>query len=156
MLTTFATQCFGLSALYRGSVFTENDEVYDEFTGSYWSEIQIDVQPRCIFKPAKAADVSVLVLLSRLTQCPFAVKSGGHAAFAGASSIEGGITVALEKLDEITLSCKKDKVRIGPGNRWGEVYERLDKDEVTVPGGRVGTVGTGGLTLGGMFFSFDH
>lgn len=112
----------------------------------------MDVNPRCIFKVSKATDVSVVVLLSRLTQCPFAVKSGGHAAFAGSSSIEGGITVALEKLDEITLSCEKDKVRIGPGNRWGDVYEELDKSEVTVPGGRVATVGTGGLTLGGWSF----
>lgn len=154
----FANQCISLSVLYRGSVFTEKDEAYEEFTSSYWSEIQIDVQPRCIFKPSKATDVSVLVLLSRLTQCPFAVKSGGHAAFGGASSIEGGITVSLEKLDEVTLSCEKDKVRIGPGNRWGDVYERLDKDEVTVTGGRVASVGTGGLTLGGgiSFFSNLH
>ena len=144
--------------VYPGSVFTEDDQEYSKFTDSYWSELQMNVNPRCIFKPAKNVDVSVLVLVSRLTQCPFAVKSGGHAAFDGASSIEGGITVSLEKLNEVTLSCDKDKARIGPGNRWGDVYERLDKDEVTVPGGRVASVGTGGLTLGGgiSFFSNRH
>jgi hypothetical protein len=76
-------------------------------------------------------------LLSRLTQCPFAVKGGGHAAFAGGSSIEGGITIALEKLNEVTLSADKKTAAIGPGNRWLRVYETLEQDGLAVIGGRV-------------------
>jgi hypothetical protein len=95
------------------------------------------------------------VLLSRLTQCPFAFKSGGHAAFAGASNIEGGITVSFEKMKDVKVSCDKHKVKIQPGNTWGQVFEKLEKHEITVTGGRVADVGTGGLTLGGgiSFFS---
>lgn len=110
---------------------------------------QAEVSPYCIFKPAKPTDVSVLVLLSRLTQCPFAVKSGGHAAFAGSSNIEGGITVSLEKLNGITVSADKSTVAIQPGNAWASVYTKLDGLGLTVTGGRVSRVGTGGLTLGG-------
>lgn len=131
-------------------MYTQKEAAYNTFTSGYWSLNQADVDPYCIFKPSKAADVSVLVLLSRLTRCPFAVKSGGHAAFTGASNIEGGITVSLEKLKAINLSKDKKTVVIQPGNDWSDVYIELEKSELTVTGGRVSRVGTGGLTLGGQ------
>lgn len=95
------------------------------------------------------------VLISRLTQCPFAIKSGGHAAFAGASSIDGGITVSLENFNQITPSSDKKSAVIGPGNRWLQVYSTLQKSDIVVIGGRVASIGVGGLTLGGgiSFFS---
>ena len=110
---------------------------YENFTSDYWSAQQNSVDPYCVFKPSSAIKVSAVVLLSRLTQCPFAVKGGGHAAFAGGSSIQGGITVALEKLDEITLSSDKKIAAIGPGNRWGNVYKTLEQYGLEVIGGRV-------------------
>ncbi|KAH6704446.1 FAD binding domain-containing protein [Verticillium dahliae] len=136
----------------------QGEAPYESFTGAYWSENQGEVDPYCIFKPANPSAISVLVLLSRLTQCPFAVKSGGHAAFAGASSIEGGITVSLEKINQVTLSSDKKTVVIGAGNRWSDVYRKLSKSDVTVTGGRVSSVGVGGLSLGGgiSFFSNLH
>lgn len=146
-------KCLTLSLLYdKESVLTKADAAYDVFTSSYWSEIQNEVSPRCVFKPSTTKDVSAAVLLSRLTQCPFAVKSGGHAAFAGGSSAEGGITISLEKLNYVRLSCNKKKVTIGPGNRWADVYRKLDTRDLTVAGGRVSSVGTGGLTLGGELY----
>jgi hypothetical protein len=89
-----------------------------------------------------------MVLVSRLTQCPFAVKGGGHTAFPGASSIEDGITVSLENMNEITLSSNKKTAFIGPGNRWGAVYSKLGEQNLVVIGGRASDVGMG-LVLGG-------
>ncbi|CRK16534.1 hypothetical protein BN1723_011019 [Verticillium longisporum] len=154
-----AAACLSLSVTFgRDSVLSRGEAPYESFTGAYWSENQGEVDPYCIFKPANPSAVSVLVLLSRLTQCPFAVKSGGHAAFAGASSIEGGITVSLEKINQVTLSSDKKTVLIGAGNRWSDVYRKLSKSDVTVTGGRVSSVGVGGLSLGGgiSFFSNLH
>jgi FAD/FMN-containing dehydrogenase len=90
-----------------------------------------------------------MVLLSRLSQCPFAVKSGGHSAFAGAATIEGGITVSFENLKGIKLSSDKKTVAVQPGNTWSDVLATLEKSDVAVVGGRVGDIGVGGLTLGG-------
>jgi FAD/FMN-containing dehydrogenase len=101
-----------------------------------------------VFRPSTAIEVSTVVLLSRLTQCPFAVKGGGHTAFPGASSIEDGITVSLENMTEITLSNDKKTAFIGPGNRWGAVYEKLGQHNLAVMGGRSSDVGLG-LVLGG-------
>lgn len=77
------------------------------------------------------------MLISRLTQCTFAAKSGGHAAFEGASSIQGGITVALEKMKDITLSADKKVASIEPGNLWYDVYTTLEPHNLAVIGGRV-------------------
>ncbi|KAM0279909.1 hypothetical protein ACHAQH_004350 [Verticillium albo-atrum] len=154
-----AAACLSLSVTFgRDSVLSRGEAPYETFTGAYWSENQGEVDPYCIFKPASPSAVSVLVLLSRLTQCPFAVRSGGHAAFAGASSIEGGITVSLEKINHVTLSSDKKTAQIGAGNQWSDVYKKLVKSDVTVSGGRVSSVGVGGLSLGGgiSFFSNLH
>ncbi|KAM0817437.1 putative FAD-binding domain-containing protein [Seiridium cardinale] len=128
---------------------------YQEFVGSYWSQQQIDVHPHCIFIPFAPQDVAVQVLTCQLFACHFSVKSGGHASFAGASSVQSGITVSLERLDEITVSEDRKLVAIGMGNRWGDVYEKLEEYDLTVIGGRDADVGVGGYTLGGgmSFFS---
>jgi FAD/FMN-containing dehydrogenase len=118
-------------------VLLDNTTAYNNFTAAYWSAQQVNVRPYCVFKPSDGSQVSTLVLLSRLTQCPFAVKGGGHAAFAGSSSIEGGITVALERLNEVKLSADKKIASVGPGNRWLNVYKTLEEHGVQVLGGRV-------------------
>jgi FAD/FMN-containing dehydrogenase len=104
---------------------------------TYWSLQQSAVQPYCTFTPTTALEVSTTVLLARLFTCPFAVKSGGHAAFAGASSIEGGITIDLAGLNERKLSDDRKTVAIGSGNRWVDVYDYLTPYELAVVGGRV-------------------
>jgi FAD/FMN-containing dehydrogenase len=125
-----------------------NGSQYDAFTSSYWATQPANVDPYCVYKPAKALDVSTVVLLSRLTQCTFAIKGGGHTSFPGASSIEGGITVSMERMNDITLSSDKKVASIGPGNRWGAVYTKLAEDVLAVIGGRASDVGMG-LVLGG-------
>lgn len=40
-------------------------------------------------------------------------------------------------------------VSVGPGARWGKVYEVIDPYGVGVIGGRIPNVGVGGLILGG-------
>jgi hypothetical protein len=87
--------------------------------------------------------------VSKVTSCPFTVKSGGHAAFAGGSSIQDGILINLAKMNEVTLSADRKTTRVGPGNVWSDVYKVLDPLGVSVVGGREAGVGVGGLTLGG-------
>jgi FAD/FMN-containing dehydrogenase len=118
-------------------LLAEGTSTYDAFTGAYWSAMQAAVTPRCVFKPTSALEVSSVVLLSRLTQCPFAVKGGGHAAYAGASSIDGGITVSMENFKKVQVSSDKTTADVGPGNRWVDVYTALETSGVGVVGGRV-------------------
>ncbi|KAF2111253.1 FAD binding domain-containing protein [Lophiotrema nucula] len=151
-----STACSALKTIFGDAkVVTQNTPAYDAFTNSYWSVQQASVDPYCIFKSSTPLDVSTVVLLARLTQCPFAVRSGGHAAFAGASNIQSGITISLQNLNEVVLSEDKSAAAIGPGNVWYDVYTKLEPKGLAVIGGRVAAIGVGGLTLGGgiSFFS---
>jgi FAD/FMN-containing dehydrogenase len=127
-----------LNILFGGDkVLSVGSPAYDSFTGAYWSAQQGSLDPSCVFKPSKTLDVSTLVLIARLYQCPFAIKGGGHAAWAGASSIEDGITVSMENFKQATVAADKKTVDIGPGLRWVEVYKAVEKDGLSVVGGRV-------------------
>lgn len=132
-----------------------NSSIYDLQESQYWSQQQALTQPACRFSPTSAAQVSLAVLTLRVTKCQFAVKSGGHAAFSGASNIEDGLTIDLVNLDEISVSADQTQTSVGPGNVWYDVYTHLQPKGLTVIGGRVSAIGVGGLTLGGgiSFFS---
>jgi FAD/FMN-containing dehydrogenase len=78
-----------------------------------------------------------------------------HTPFAGAANIQAGITIDLSKFNQVTVASNRQTVDIGPGNRWRNVYSQLDAKNLATSGGRVATVGVGGLTTGGgiSFFS---
>ena len=115
----------------------------------YWSQQQSAILPTCRFSPSNTKEVSAAIKEIGLTNCSFAVKSGGHAAFAGASNIEGGITIDLRNLKTIRISPDRKTTYVGSGNRWSDVYAKLDALGIAVMGGRDGDIGVGGLILGG-------
>ncbi|OJD29127.1 fad binding domain-containing protein [Diplodia corticola] len=147
--------CYALSLRYGGGVAQSGSEGYSGFRDEFWSLQQASQRPSCIFQPSSANEVAVAVQLSRLLQCPFAVKSGGHAAFAGASNIEGGITIDMKAMNHVDLLSTRHLAALGPGAKWFDVYNALEPEGLSVVGGRVSAIGVGGLTLGGgiSFFS---
>ena len=164
-------QCASLNIIFaENSVLSKGSPLYDSFTGAYWSAQQGAVSPSCVFKPTKVSEVSTVVLLARLYQCPFAVKGGGHAEFAGSSSIEDGITISMENFKQVDVATDKKTVDVGPGMRWVDVYTAVEQDGLSVAGGRVSAntdsrlfnadrrqmapVGVSGLILGGGISHF--
>ncbi|OGM43490.1 hypothetical protein ABOM_008048 [Aspergillus bombycis] len=115
---------------------------------SYWSQ-QARLQPACIVRPRSASEVSTIVKTLADKQAQFAVRSGGHTPHAGANNISGGVTIDLSLLSWTRFDAASETVDIGPGGRWRDVYGELDKHGRIVAGGRNGTVGVGGLILGG-------
>ena len=77
------------------------------------------------------------------------MRGGGHGFVQGVSNIEGGVTIDLRGLDEISLSKDKSTVTVGAGQTWGNVFSHLDPHGLSVSGGRHAPVGVGGSTLGG-------
>jgi FAD/FMN-containing dehydrogenase len=110
---------------------------------------QREAKPAVLFQPRSAKEVAVAVILCKEVECKFAVKSGGHAAMKGASSADGGVTIDLKFLNNITLNDDKTVASIGAGNKWGNIFTELAKHDLAVAGGRAGDVGVGGYTLGG-------
>lgn len=123
--------------------------IYNQQQSRYWSSQQAETQPVCRVSPSNAVEVAVTLLVTTFLQCPFAVKSGGHAAFEGASNIQGGVTIDLVNLKQVQVSADQSLTHVGAGNRWLDVYSKLDLQHLSVVGGRVADIGVGGLTLGG-------
>lgn len=102
--------------------------------------------PACIVSPQNTQDVSTVVktlvqLHEEGQSCLFAIRSGGHTSWAGASNIQGGPVIDLRSLNAIQLSSDKGEVEIGVGASWGDVYEILDPLGLSVNGGRASTPG---------------
>lgn len=85
--------------------------------------------------------------------CPFAIRSGGHTPFPDNNIGAPGITIDLSRLNAVSLSNTTTgyTASVGPGARWGDVYNYLTPKGIMVPGGRAADVGVGGLVLGGLF-----
>lgn len=66
--------------------------------------------------------------------------------------------ISMCNFKEILLSEDKSLVRLGAGLTWLEVYSALEKDGLTVTGGRVPAIGVPGLLLGGglSFQNSEH
>ncbi|KAI9373536.1 putative oxidoreductase [Aspergillus egyptiacus] len=152
------TCCFALSTLLGNKVSFPDSEAYDASITSYFAQQNSELRPHCIVTPTSAEDVSTIInkIVSIPLQegqdeseCPFAVRSGGHTSLIGGPNINDGVTIDLSALDSISLSGDGSTLSIGPGASWGNVYAFLDPLGLSVAGGRVAPVGVGGLTLGG-------
>ncbi|KAL3423770.1 FAD binding domain-containing protein [Phlyctema vagabunda] len=145
--------CSLLSILVPNNVSSSSSPDYVPIP--YWSIQQSEVTPACRIDVSSAEDIATTIKVANLTECPFAVKSGGHAAFPGGSSIENGILINLANLNTVSLSADRTTASLGPGNKWYDVYKTLDPLGVSVIGGREAGVGVGGLTLGGGISYFS-
>lgn len=109
--------------------------------------------------PSSAAAVAKVLALCRFLDVQFSIRSGGHLQNPGFTSNEGGVVISMSKLTDLTLSKDGKTADIGLGLRWLDVYKGLEEQYgVTVTGGRVPTVGVGGLLLGGglSFQNSEH
>ncbi|KKA30937.1 hypothetical protein TD95_004330 [Thielaviopsis punctulata] len=118
-------------------------------TAQYWSTLCSKLKPSCILWPETPADVSSILQQLALNNESFAVKSGGHNPNRGWSSVNDGVLIAMDKFDEVTLDAVAKTVRVGAGQKWGNVMDKLDGTNFTVVGGRLSDVGVGGYILGG-------
>ncbi|KAE8445079.1 hypothetical protein EG329_013794 [Mollisiaceae sp. DMI_Dod_QoI] len=150
--------CSALVSTFGSSAFYDPSSSLSGFRDSFYTTQQRDVVPACIVTPNSADEVAHVIRVIRQHRCIFAVKSGGHALFVGGSNAPGGITIDLRKLDEIDVAEDLQTAKVGTGNRWKRVYEKLEPLNRTAVGGRNGEVGVGGFILGGgiSFVSRRH
>ncbi|KAF8993098.1 hypothetical protein BDQ17DRAFT_1312515 [Cyathus striatus] len=108
-----------------------------------WS-LNFNEHPVLALQPHSVNDVSLAVKWLNKYSIDFAVRSGGVA-----DGQSDGVIIDMSKLNKIAYNSKTGVVNIGPGNVWGDVYNSLASQPVTVLGGRVPIVGVGGFSLGG-------
>ncbi|KAI0391988.1 hypothetical protein F5Y17DRAFT_382399 [Xylariaceae sp. FL0594] len=141
-----------------GSLMPADGEVYTDAEDENYSTL-CRLPAACIVQPKSADEVATALRVLIEGHTKFAIRSGGHNYVPGFASInETGALISLSALKSIDLSEDKKTVRVGPGNKWIEVYKALTPQGLTVVGGRVGPVGVGGLILGGgvNYFSSEY
>ncbi|RHZ58923.1 FAD-binding oxidoreductase [Aspergillus thermomutatus] len=147
--------CLALSTVLGDKVSFPSTNRYRSCIDSYFSQQNSNLQPVCIVSPTTVEEVSTAITSLTSTSaaldgnCQFAIRSGGHTSFGGASNIANGITIDLRALNSIEVSADRSTVSVGVGASWGNVYAFLDPLGLSVAGGRAAQVGVGGLTIGG-------
>lgn len=131
---------------FRGEVIAPGDADYDKARSVMMGGI--DKRPAVIIRPADAAEVAQIVRLARDTGLELAVRSGGHSG-AGHSTTDGGIILDLRNLKGLQVDAESRTVWAETGLTAGEVTTTLAEHDLAVGFGDTGSVGIGGITLGG-------
>jgi len=144
--------CDPLSSLYPDQLFLPNSTSYTSSISSYaWASGHLS--PACIIQPTGTSQLPLIIKILADFNTTFAVRGGGHNANPGFSNINGEVTIDMRGMKEIELREEEGVIRVGAGALWGEVYDAVEGKNLSVMGGRISTVGVGGLTTGGTHSS---
>ena len=128
-----------------GRVLTEDDAEYDEARTPYFP-VRIG-KPVAVVRPKHADDVATVVEAARRKSLPLFVRSGAH--HAAAHSTGDGLLIDLRSLNNLDIDVAGQTAWIGTGLTAQEVAWALAPHGLAVGFGDTGSVGIGGLTLGG-------
>jgi FAD/FMN-containing dehydrogenase len=122
------------------------DPGYSRYTAGFFR----GGRPGLVLRPQSPAEVQDAVgYAGRHRDVPLGILSGGHG-ISGRSLNDGGIVIAVDALNEITV-LSDNRARLGPGARWGDVAAALAPHGLSLTAGDSGSVGVGGLaTAGGI------
>jgi FAD/FMN-containing dehydrogenase len=144
--TTKAKSIPQLRADLNGKVVAPGDTDYDEARTVFYGGI--DRRPAMIVRAADSDDVSRVIELARENGLELAVRSGGHS-IPGHSTTEGGIVLDLRDLNGLDIDVESRTAWAGGGLTTGRYTASAAEHGLATPFGDTGSVGIGGLTLGG-------
>ena len=130
----------------RGTVVRPDDEAYD--TDRLVWNVAHQGNPSVIVRAADAADVAAAISFACRNDLEIAVRSGGHS-LAGHSSGDGTLVIDVRDMKGIHIDPDQGTVWAGAGLTAGELTNALAAHGLAVPFGDTGSVGLGGITLGG-------
>ena len=134
-----------LRSQLQGRALVPDDADYDQ---ARVVVAAVDSRPAVIVRPAVDADVSRAIALARETGLALAVRSGGHSG-AGHGTCHGGIVIDLRDMKAIDIDVEGRTAWAEAGLTAGEFTAAAGAHGLAVGFGDTGTVGLGGLTLGG-------
>jgi hypothetical protein len=130
----------------KGRVISPADPEYDEARTVFYGGF--DRRPALILRVADAADVSQVIGLARETGLELAVRSGGHS-LAGHGVTEGGIVLDVSEMRALEIDRGSRTAWAETGLTAAEYSTAAAKHGLATGFGDAGTVGIGGITLGG-------
>ena len=127
-------------------IIAPGDPDYDKARTVFYGGV--DRHPAVIIKVADANDVVRVVNLARESGLELAVRSGGHSA-TGHSVSEGGIVLDLSNMKNLQIDVDSRTAWAETGLTAGELTNAAAAHGLAVGFGDTGSVGIGGITLGG-------
>ena len=131
---------------FNGRVIGPDDPDYDEARRVFMGAI--DRRPALIMRAADADDVARTITLARERGLELAVRSGGHSA-AGHGVSEGGIVLDLGDMRALDIDVEGRTAWAETGLTAGEYSVAAGEHCLATGFGDTGSVGIGGITLGG-------
>jgi FAD/FMN-containing dehydrogenase len=135
-----------LREAFGGRVITPGDAGYDRARTVFYGGF--DQRPAVIVRPADTQEVAQVVTLARDRGMELAVRSGGHSG-AGHSLTDGGVVLDLSELTGLDIDPDRRTAWAQTGLTAGAYTARVGEHGLATGFGDTGSVGIGGITLGG-------
>lgn len=129
-----------------GTVSRPGDGEFDTPT-SIWNS-GFHREPSVVVRPANSTDVARAITFAHEEGWEITARSGGHS-LAGYGSVDGGMVIDFSSMKAAVMDPERQVARVQPGVTWGEYAARSVPLGLVTSSGDMGTVGVGGLTLGG-------
>src|SRR5690242_1961919 len=143
-----------LAGSFKGDIIGPDHAEYEQ-ARQLWNAM-VDRRPGLILRCTSTEDVVAAVNVAREHGLPPSVRCGGHNV-AGKGMSDGGLTIDLSGLREVTVDPERKLVHVGGGCRLGDVAATAPH-QLIVAAGIMSETGVGGLALGGGigWFSRKH
>jgi FAD/FMN-containing dehydrogenase len=117
----------------------------------------IDRHPGLILRCTSTQDVVAAVEVARANGLPPSIRCGGHSV-SGKAMSDGGLTIDLSGMREVTVDTGRHLVHAGGGCLLGDIDQATARHGLIVPAGIMSETGVAGLALGGGigWFSRKH
>ena len=135
-----------LDAGLDGRIIVPDDTGYDEARAMFYGGH--DLRPAVIVRAGSVNDVVRTIAYAQDAGRELAVRSGGHSG-AGHSSTDGGIQLDLSDLRALDIDAEGRTAWVGSGLTAREYTVATGEHGLATGFGDAGTVGIGGITLGG-------
>ena len=144
-----------LAGSFKGDIIGPDHADYER-ARQLWNAM-VDRRPGLILRCTSTQDVVAAVGVAREHGLPPSVRCGGHNV-AGKAMSDGGLTIDLSGLREVTVDPDRKLVHAGGGCRLGDVDAATAPHRLIVPAGIMSETGVAGLSLGGGigWFSRKH
>ena len=131
---------------FSGPVIAPGDPEYDRARTVFYGGV--DRRPAVIVKVANAGEVARVIQLARQTGLELAVRSGGHSSV-GHSVCDDGFVLDLSMMKDVQIDPDSRTAWAESGLTAGEFTTAAAAHGLAVGFGDTGSVGIGGITLGG-------
>jgi FAD/FMN-containing dehydrogenase len=125
-------------------IITPKDADYDKARTVVPGDI--NRRPAVIIKVTNSNEVAQVISLAKETGFELAIRSGGHSIY---STTEGGIVLDLSLMKKIEIDTNEKTVWAEAGLTAIELTSATLEHELVIGFGDTGSVGIGGITLGG-------